>query len=732
MTPEQAKAILRDYEDISAEERNDEDRARLSGAVDSLHPETKRSRSDAETIAVIDFLRGRSDDDDDPVTSRDIMGELGLGANSMRGVIEKAIDDHKVWIGDNSDTETRPSRRIYFIASEGYAPAKWIGYVPGKRDADSTKSDRAALMQEKRMHVAFLRAYASFPPERQSVIDNEKRFSDAVEYLHPAPQQHRRRPLDQTPEETEMQRAAVRKHSTDAERLLAAVGVEGLRDSLPSPFLAMIEDGDEMTDARVAEAAIAVHGSDALCECRCALDHLDPPERWAGLKPAVEFVRSLGFSSEWAGARNRSLPPYVEVEGPYALPELHAYQKAIVKNVRSMLLRSDGDRAQRRGMISMPTGSGKTRVAVQAVVEAIRHDGFEGGVLWVADHEELCEQAFEAWRQVWSGIGAHATRLLISGMWGRRLPPMPKTRLHVVVATIQTLRARISDRDYGFLRDFTLVVFDEAHRSVAPTFTSVMQKIGLTRRQRPDEPHLLGLTATPYRGHDARETERLANRYRGNRLDTGAFASDDPQAVIRQLQDMRILSRADHETIEGGVFSLDDREKEQAASAPWLPRTVEDRIAQDSDRTRRIVEAYETHVRPDWPTLIFATSVEHAQTVAALLKERGFRSRAISGDTRGAARRRAVEEFRRGEINVLVNCRLLAEGFDAPKTRAIIIARPVYSPNLYFQMIGRGLRGVKNGGNDRCLILNVQDNIENFQRELAFSDLDWLWDQAET
>ena len=40
------------------------------------------------------------------------------------------------------------------------------------------------------------------------------------------------------------------------------------------------------------------------------------------------------------------------------------------------------------------------------------------------------------------------------------------------------------------------------------------------------------------------------------------------------------------------------------------------------------------------------------------------------------------------------------EGFDAPKTRAIIVARPVYSPNLYFQMIGRGLRGVKNGGND--------------------------------
>ena len=87
--------------------------------------------------------------------------------------------------------------------------------------------------------------------------------------------------------------------------------------------------------------------------------------------------------------------------------------------------------------------------------------------------------------------------------------------------------------------------------------------------------------------------------------------------------------------------------------------------------------------------------------------------------------------IRRGEIKVLVNYRLLAEGFDAPKTRSIIIARPVYSPNLYFQMIGRGLRGVKNRGNDRCLILNVRDNIENFGQTLAFADLEGLWEGSD-
>ena len=431
----------------------------------------------------------------------------------------------------------------------------------------------------------------------------------------------------------------------------------------------------------------------------------------------------------------------MEVEGPYSLPPLHKYLQTVVENVRGVLRNEHGDTAARRGMISMPTGSGKTRVAVQAIVDAMRDDGLCGGVLWVADRDELCEQAVEAWRQVWSSIGVETTQLRISRMWGGQEKPLPRSDLHVVVATIQTLHAKLDSRTsgYEFLADFKLVVFDEAHRSIAPTFTSVMQDIGLTRSQGQDEPFMLGLTATPYRGRDAEETKRLAGRYGGRRLDSGAFESDEAESVIRELQDMGVLAQADHQTIDGGTFSLDDilkgsldsedlsRELEKWLELPWLPQTVEEQIARSAERTQRIVEAYEEHIEPDWPTLIFATSVEHAQTVAALLNRKGIRSRAVSGQTETAIRRRVVEEFRREEIKALVNYGVFREGFDAPRTRAIIVARPVYSPNLYFQMIGRGLRGPLNGGDQRCLILNVQDNIENFDRTLAFSQLDWLW-----
>ena len=301
-------------------------------------------------------------------------------------------------------------------------------------------------------------------------------------------------------QEVEAKRNTIRSCSTDAERLLAAVGDSPLRRGLPGSLIKVLRSrNDDLTGVHIAEAAIATYHTDVLRQYRWALEHLDPPQRWAGSARAVDFVRSLGFSAEWAGERGSRREPYVEVDGPMSLPPLHDFQRAIADNVRSLLRGEGTDGRQRRGMISMPTGSGKTRVAVQAIVEAMRDDRLTGGVLWVADRDELCEQAVEAWRQVWSSEGSQRLRLRVSRMWAGQPRPLPSRELHVVVASIQTLYSRLAggSKDYAFLADFGLVVFDEAHRSIARTFTSVMEEIGLTRFQRADEPFLLGLTATP-------------------------------------------------------------------------------------------------------------------------------------------------------------------------------------------------------------------------------------------
>ena len=526
-------------------------------------------------------------------------------------------------------------------------------------------------------------------------------------------------------------RANVRRKKSEAARLLAAVGHENLRRRLPNGLQAMLEDVPDRTDeARFARAAVATYDVGALREYRDYLSHLDPPRQWAGSHATVEFVRSLGFGPEWAGQRNATREPFVEVDGPYSLPPLHPYQDRIAHNLIRMLRSSYA--GVRRGLISLPTGSGKTRVAVQGIVDAIREGAYTGGVLWIADRDELCEQAVEAWRQVWSNRGVQAAPVRISRLWKGQKNPAPVAGQHVIVASIQTLYRRIprlNDND-ELLSDFRLVVFDEAHRSIAPTFTRTMRQLGLTYRRKADEPFLLGLTATPYRGHNAAETERLARRYSQNRLDSGVFGSDNAEDVTRELQAMRVLAQADHRIIEGGRFSLRDDELRQMRDErlPWLPRRLEFDIAADRERTTRIIAAYNTHIRDhDWPTLIFATSVDHAKTLAALLDMSGVKARSVDSGTNSSIRRKVVEDFRNQRIAVLVNYGIFQEGFDAPKTRAIMVARPVYSPNLYFQMIGRGLRGPLNGGNERCLILNVRDNIVNYEERLAFTELDWLW-----
>ncbi|MDP3219176.1 MAG: helicase-related protein, partial [Deltaproteobacteria bacterium] len=118
--------------------------------------------------------------------------------------------------------------------------------------------------------------------------------------------------------------------------------------------------------------------------------------------------------------------------------------------------------------------------------------------------------------------------------------------------------------------------------------------------------------------------------------------------------------------------------------------------------------------------LVFACSVDHAHMMAEVLARRGHRAAALDGSTPRAVRWRTIQRFRDGGLRVLVNCDLLATGFDAPNVDAVVLARPVESQILYAQMVGRGLRGRKNGGTDVCHVIDYQDRFE------ALPDLDKL------
>ena len=152
-------------------------------------------------------------------------------------------------------------------------------------------------------------------------------------------------------------------------------------------------------------------------------------------------------------------------------------------------------------------------------------------------------------------------------------------------------------------------------------------------------------------------------------------------------------------------------------------------LGADLKRNERVVVSIKG-LPSDWPVLVFATSVEHAKVLAAMLCLEDISAKPISAETNPGARRFYIEEFRRGRLRVLTNYNVLATGFDAPAVRALYITRPVYSKLLYQQMIGRGLRGPLNGGKSKYRIMNIGDNVAQYGEQLAFRHFEYLWKEG--
>lgn len=516
--------------------------------------------------------------------------------------------------------------------------------------------------------------------------------------------------------------ADVRKKQTDAERLLAAVEEPYLRARLPKGLLGVLEaDGRTLSGVEIADLALAVHGVDVLRVYRTELQAagLEPPHSWNGSTAALTFIRRLGFPREFAGFEHPRRSPLLEVEGPPQVPPLHSYQRTIVNQFRKLLR---GELTSNRAMLSLPTGAGKTRVAVEALIEAIQQDGLQGPILWVAQSDELCEQAVQTWSFVWRGIGPPHETLAISRLWaGNEAQPVDSSA-QVVVATIQKLLLGcIDDPEYAWLAEAGCVVIDEAHHSTTTSYTQLLRwlKLGGNKGARP----LVGLTATPYRGVSEQETRRLVDRYGDARLDEAAFRKKNPYPI---LQAEGVLANVEHRLIKGDDIKLDPDELAYVQKMRILPKSAEGTLGRSVERNQRLL-AEVMRLPDDWTILFFATSVDHAQTMAALLTLEGIEAKPITGSTEDGPRRHYIEEFREKRIRVLTNYNVLTQGFDAPAVRAVVVARPTYSPNLYQQMIGRGLRGVENGGKETCLIVNVEDNVLSFGDDLAFREFEYLW-----
>ncbi|MDN3495287.1 DEAD/DEAH box helicase family protein [Planococcus sp. APC 4015] len=506
-----------------------------------------------------------------------------------------------------------------------------------------------------------------------------------------------------------------------ADRLLVLVGVDVLKKELPRGLLeAVTTSAGEQSDRQIAELFLRAQGSDSV---RVLRDYLKDagilvPRAWDGSDQAQALVKRLGFSTSFAGEREVKPPRVTQVQGKITLNELHGFQRDLAVQIRDLALASDPERNGHasRGLLYLPTGAGKTRVTAEAILTMLRDGELESPVVWVAQSQELCEQAIQTFAEVWRWLGDERP-IDLSRFWSGYELDESNEELQVVVAIDDTLDSRLGEATYSWMTDeASLVVIDEAHTAGdSPTYTRILRHFGLTASQtaRP----LLGLTATPFKGRNDVINEQFANRFGKKRLN--ALDVDDP---ISELRNLRVLAEIDHEVLAGLSYEMDDQGRQMRE----VSKAMLDRIGSDIARTQLVVD-HIAALPEDWPVLVFTPTVAAAHTTAALLQLRGIESDAVDGSMRRQERRRVIERFKGGGSRVLVNCDLLTQGFDAPRVRALYIARPTFAPNRYIQMVGRGLRGPANGGTDRCLVVNVADTFEQFGEQLAYNEFDYLW-----
>ncbi|WP_181003404.1 sacsin N-terminal ATP-binding-like domain-containing protein [Microbacterium sp. CJ77] len=305
-------------------------------------------------------------------------------------------------------------------------------------------------------------------------------------------------------------------------RLLILVGADVLRQRLPNGLLPAVESRTGLLgDREVAELFLQVHGQDAVRALREDLTGVGVPvpRQWDGSSAAQSAVKLLGFDTSFAGTRESHPPSVTQVQGQIFLNELHDFQAALAEQITE--LATTADPARKRGLLYLPTGAGKTRVTVEALLRLMKAGAVESPLLWIAQSEELCEQAITAFTEVWRWIGDERP-LDISRFWSGHELDESNEELQIVVAIDATLLSRLGEPHYGWLTRPGMVVIDEAHTAGTKTYTDILRNLGLTaaRTERP----LLGLTATPFRGRNEELNRRFVERFGSNRLERSMSA----------------------------------------------------------------------------------------------------------------------------------------------------------------------------------------------------------------
>lgn len=509
------------------------------------------------------------------------------------------------------------------------------------------------------------------------------------------------------------------------------------------------------TKSDIAAALVLIHDIDLFADpdIRRAVARafeVHSPKHWCpGKLKALEFVDGTKFPRALAGitpADDR--PDWEFIEPRYAPRKLKEFQQ----EVKDLLLEALGTPSCRR-MVTLPTGAGKTRVAVEAIRDWLTSLPSRGNeprrhhvVLWVAHSEELCEQAYLCFKQIWQAR-QDACKLGLFRFWGDfSSNPAAKIDLvdqisrsaNVLVATTGRLDSLINGKPrhavliLEALRDSVgLIVFDEAHRAAAPSYRAIRDAFECELGRREAPPHVLGLTATPFRHRAHASDPFTGTRELKELFETIVQAKSLGADPYKQLQDDRVLACLKFEWIKTEVLLHAPQTSSSEEDTAGESKLMEE-AAYSQKRRFAVLDGILKHAQnPENSILYFGPTVSDARSMAYLLRAKGILARVLSATTKDATRLAIIRDFKEKRFRVLCNCEVLTTGFDAPCVTHVVVARPTFSLVLYMQMIGRGMRGHEFGGTDECVIVNCEDqwlDLGEGQVPPAYDQFMKVWD----
>jgi ribonuclease E len=320
--------------------------------------------------------------------------------------------------------------------------------------------------------------------------------------------------------------------------------------------------------------------------------------------------------------------------------------------------------ANRRFWFEHATGSGKT-VAAVGFIEASR----TGGILILTHRRNLVDQF----------IGEISDR----GYADRLSPPLLDGADHPYgPVTVETYQWFV--RNAGRVSDaYSIVICDEAHTALGEKTSGCIRAwVG---------PVFIGMTATG----------ALIARHVADLFPTQTSRFDLAQAarrgVIAPLRCVRIPPGPGVRTIakvplRKGEVDQDFDQEELAKLLDQAPFNV------------AIADLYRSRFRRV-PGVVYTAGVKHAKNVAKAFQDAGINARAVSGETPKRELAEILAGFERGEVDVLCNAMLLAEGWNSPRATICMHLAPTASRRVYQQRVGRVTR--RNPGKEAGLVIDL-------------------------